>query len=293
MKKWFTISVLILLVSSSIQVSAENDPVLARIGDKTVKLSDFKRLTAYYDADKQKALEQNPQHKEKLLKLFVEVEVLSALAREKALDKRADIVEQIMMLTKNFLANAYIKNEIIDKIHVTESAVRAYYKTHQEEFKNPELLRARHIFIRIDLNNAADEDKDKAKLKIDGLMKRIKSGEDFAKLAGEFSDDPDSKTKGGDLGFFQRGRMSPEFDKVAFSLKPGEFSDVVETPFGYHIIRVEEKKDASIESFDKVRDKIEQIVFADLKKQRVEDFFSQVFKDAGVEFYPEAFYPKK
>lgn len=291
MKKWLFFAVIIFLISS-IPLSAEDDPVLAKIGNNKIKLSDLERVIPYYEAGRQ-TREDNPQHKAKLLKMYIEGEVISALAIKKGFDKRENIAEQIKLLTKNFLANAYIKNEIIDKIDVTEDDMKTYFKTHQEELKNPELLRARHILVMVNLKTSSDEDKARAKRKVDDLLIRIKAGEDFAKLAAEFSDDKASGKKGGDLGFFQRGRMLPEFDKAAFSLKPGELSDIVETPFGYHIIRVDEKKDAFIEPFDKLRDKIKERVITDFKKSRIEDFFSKVFKDADVEFYPEALYPKK
>lgn len=293
-------SIAFLLVLSFIQVfagvvAAEDtaDVVIARIGDRKITLSDFNRQISYYDAGKQKALASNPQHRETILKLLIEGEVFSEVARRKGFDKRKDISEQIEMLVNNFLATSYVKDEIMDTTKITEADIAAYYETHKDEFKIPEMVRARHILVHINMKKATEEDKKKAREKIEGILKRIKAGEDMAKLAGEFSEDPASVKKGGDLGFFPRGKMVPEFDKAAFTLRPGELSDVIATSFGYHIIRVEERREAEVQSLEKIKDKVKEKAVAELKKGRVDEFVDKEFKAAGVVFYPDAFAPKK
>jgi peptidyl-prolyl cis-trans isomerase C len=218
--------------------------------------------------------------------------VISKIARDKEFEKRAEIREQLELLTDDLLASEYIKKEVVAKISVPEDDMKLFYKAHQEDFKAPEMVRARHILIKVD-KSASGDDKKKAKDKAEGILKRIKSGEDFAKLASEFSDDPGSKTKGGDLGLFQRGKMVPAFEEVAFSLNAGEVSDVVETRFGFHLIKVEEKKEAAIEPYDKVKEKIGEKVRAEFKKARVAEFFEEAMKDAGVEMNLEPFLPKQ
>lgn len=292
MKKFFFVCLIFLLLPS-IHALAEEDAVLARIGGKKFMLSDFKRIAGYYETDKQKLLMQSPQKREMLLKLFIEGEVITGIAREKGFDKRADIIEQLGLLDRNFIAMNYIKDEVVGKVIVTEDDMKAYYRTHQDELRTPEMVRARHIFALVNKKKATEDDKKKAKEKLEGILKRIKAGEDMAKLAGEFSEDPASKTKGGDLGFFPRGRMVPEFDKIVFSIKSGELSEVFETSLGYHIIRIEERKDAVVEPFDNLKDSIKGKVFEDFKKKHVEEFIAEAFKRADVEFYPEAFDPKK
>lgn len=293
MKKKIAAVVTAFILLQTINVMAETDAVLARMGEKKFMLSDFNRIVGYYDAGKQKALADNRQHAEQLLRLFIQGEVISRLAREKGFYKKPEIIEQLELLEKNFIATAYIKKEIVDKIKIEEADMQAYYKTHRDELKTPETVRVRHILASVNRKTATEDDKKKAREKMEGILKRIKAGEDFAKLATELSDDSGSKAKGGDLGFFPKGRMVPEFDKIVFSMKSGELSGVFETSFGYHICRVEEKKDAVLESFDKLKDKIKEKVLEDMKKLRVEEFFDKVFKDADVEFYPEAFTPPK
>jgi hypothetical protein len=122
--------------------------------------------------------------------------------------------------------------------------VRKAVEERRGELDTPEQVRARHILVAVDA--AADPAaKAAARAKIEAAKKRIEAGEDFAAVAREMSDDPGSKQNGGDLGFFKRGAMVKPFEEAAFSLEPGKLSDVVETPFGYHLIRVEEKKAAA------------------------------------------------
>ena len=135
--------------------------------------------------------------------------------------------------------------------------------------------------------SASDEDKKNVKEKTEDILKRIKAGEDFPKLASDLSDDPGSRSKGGDLGFFLRGRMVKSFEDAAFALKPGEMSGVVESPFGYHIIKVEERKDTIIEPYDGVKEKINHKLLQDQSRSKVTEFIEKAMKDAGVEIHPE------
>lgn len=291
MKRVFVL-VFLFLVFLYLPALAEEDRILAKIGDKKITMSDFKRFISYYDAEKQKILEQQPQFKARILRRIVQGMVLSKIAKDQGFDKRPDIKEEIELMLNDLIASEYLKKEVVGKINVTEEDMKLYYKTHEEEFKTPEMVRARHILIKVN-RSASEEEKKKAREKAEDILKRIKTGEEFAKLASEFSDDPGSKNKGGDLGFFPKGRMVPDFEKVAFSLKPGEVSDIVETPFGFHIIKVEERKDSVLEPYEKIKDKVKERVFNDFRKARVDEFIEKAMKDAGVELNLEPFMPKK
>jgi len=124
-----------------------------------------------------------------------------------------------------------------------------------------ERIRARHILIKVP-PGATLVDKSRAMKTVESMRKRLKDGEDFSELARKHSEDTESAKRGGDLGFFLKGWMVPEFDKVAFSLPVGEVSDAVETQFGYHLIRVEEKKAAHKPSFEEVQDQLSQALFS-------------------------------
>jgi parvulin-like peptidyl-prolyl isomerase len=271
---------------------AEEDVVLAKIGDTKITMADLNRIISYYDADKQKALAQNPTFKATILQRIVQGIVISKIARDEAFDKRPAIAEQLTLLSNDYLASEYIKLEVIDKIKVTEDDMQLYYKAHQEDFKTRETVRARQILIKFK-PSASAEDKKKARAKAEEILEKAKRGEDFAKLASEFSDDAGSKTKGGDLGFFPKGKMAPELDKVAFSLKPGEVSDIIETASGCYLIKVEDKKESVLEPYDKVKDKIKEKVFADFKKARVDEFVEKAMKDSGTELNLTPFFTKR
>jgi peptidyl-prolyl cis-trans isomerase C len=145
------------------------------------------------------------------------------------------------------------------KVAVSPEQAKKFYDENPDQFKRPEQVRASHILIGTQ-ENADVAAKATAKRKAEGLLKQLKSGGDFAALAKENSQDPGSAVNGGDLGFFPRGQMVGPFDQVAFTLAPGATSDLVETQFGYHIIRVVEKKEAGAVALDEVRPQLEQFL---------------------------------
>lgn len=147
-------------------------------------------------------------------------------------------------IEKRLLVEELLNNEVLQKISVSPEESKAFYDSHPESFKQPERVHAAHILIKVE-PKAPESDKKKARKSIEDIQKRLKKGEDFASLAKQYSDCP-SKEKGGDLGFLERGRTVKPFEDVAFSLKPGETSGIVETEFGFHIVRVIEKKSESV-----------------------------------------------
>lgn len=132
-------------------------------------------------------------------------------------------------------------------VTVSDDEVKKYYDEHKEDFKEPEKVKARHILVKDE--KAANE-----------VRKELAGGADFAELAKAKSEDTGSKDKGGDLGYFQRGVMDPAFEKVAFELKIGETSGPVKSSFGYHIIRVEDRKPERIPPLQEVHDKVVKLV---------------------------------
>lgn len=266
--------------------SFSQDDVLAKIGDRTVTIADLNETIGYLDRQRQKNMEQNPQLKESLLRQLVQGIVISDLAKKDGYDKKPEVKEKLEFFTNNILANLYLQNEVAGKISVSEQEINTYYEEHKKEFIKPEMVKARHILIKID-KTASEEEKKKAQEKAQDILMKIKAGEDFAKLATEFSDDTLSATKGGDLGFFTRSRMVPSFEDAAFALKPGEISDIVKTPFGYHIIKVDDRKDAEVEPYDAVKENIKQKLIQERTQSTISEFIDKAVKDAGVEFHLE------
>lgn len=272
----------------TIPVLARDEKIVAQLWDQKMTEADFNRIISYYDQEKQKILEQNPQAKVTLLKRLIEGIVISKMAKDERFDQRPEIKEQIELIIQDFLATEYIKKKVIADIDVSEEDMKIFYKAHVEDYSNPLRVRARHILVSVG-KSASAEDKKKSLEKAKEILKKIREGEDFDKLASEFSDDQASKKKGGDLGFFSKGKMHPQFEDVVFSMKPGEVSDIVETPFGFHIIRLEERKEPATEPFEKVKDQIRERMLSELRKVRVSEFIERAFKDAGVQINAELF----
>lgn len=162
-------------------------------------------------------------------------------------------------------------------VQVSEEEARQYYDGHRDEFRREEQVRARHILVRVE-EDAGDAAKAEARGRAEEALARIKAGADFAAVAAETSEDS-SAARGGDLGLFRRGLMVPEFEAAAFALEPGEVSDLVETQFGFHIIKVEEKIPAGTPPFDEVRPQIE----GKLRSQKAQDLARQKAGQAHID----------
>lgn len=147
-------------------------------------------------------------------------------------------------------------DESVEKLLREENdRVRRFYDEHADRYHLPERVRARHVLVRVE-KDATEEKVQEAKKRIDAAVARIKAGEEFEKVAAELSEDPGSKDRGGDLGFFPRGQMVPAFEDVAFQQTDGETSEVVRTDFGFHVIRTEDHEAAKDRSFDEVAHEI-------------------------------------
>ncbi len=277
---------MLLLCFITSSVFATDDIVLARIGDRKITMGDLQRTIGSYTAEQQEAFKQDPQNSVMLLQRLVEDMVLSEEARKLGIDRDPAVREQIEQLINRQLAIELLKREVADKITVTDSDARLYYDLHKDDFKVPETQRARHILIKVG-KTATEAERKTAREKAEGLLKRLKDGEDFGKLASEFSDDTASKARGGDLGFFEKGKMIPEFEAALVSLKPGELSGIVETKFGYHIIKLEEKKDSHMLPFEAVKKQITEKLIKDFTKSKTNDYIETLIKAAKVEVYPE------
>ncbi len=165
------------------------------------------------------------------------------------------------------------------KPQVSDADIQAYYNQHKDQYEVKDQVKVRHILIAVPTGSDSKKDAE-SKAKADDLLKQIKGGANFADLAKKNSDDPGSKDSGGELGWLDRGRTVPEFDKTAFSLPVGQTSDVIKTQFGYHILQVEDKKTAHMRPLDEVKGEIVPV----LEQQRVgaaeQTFASQLATDA-------------
>ena len=190
------------------------------------------------------------------------------------------IKEQI---NRGLTIQEFIKQNFVDKTDISDSEVKAFYDKNPDKFNKPESVRASHILIRVE-PEAEEAIKKAAREKIEMAQARIKAGEDFAALAKEVSQCPSSE-KGGDLGFFAKGQMVKPFEDAAFSLEPGVVSDIVETQFGFHLIKVTEKQKAGLFSLDEVKEDLKQYL-TELKIQKdISDYVKVLREKAKVEIF--------
>ena len=148
------------------------------------------------------------------------------------------------VFNRNLSIQAFVEKKLAKEVAVSDAEVHDFYTGNKDKFDVPEQAHARHILVAVD-EKADEKTRQVAKAKADDLLVQLKGGANFEELAKKSSDCP-SAPQGGDLGLFGHGQMVPEFDQAAFALKPGELSGVVATKFGYHIIKLEEKKDAGL-----------------------------------------------
>lgn len=174
-----------------------------------------------------------------------------------------------------------IDKEVTEKITVSDEETKAFYDKNPKLFQQPEQIKASHILIKVQADAPADQ-KAEARKKIEDVQQKVKKGEDFATLAKTYSEGP-SGPKGGDLGYFRRGQMVKPFEEAAFSLKPDETSEIVETQFGYHLIKVNDKKPAKKMTYAEVKDRLNE----HLKKQKTDSeanaYIETLRKDAKIE----------
>ena len=194
-------------------------------------------------------------------------------------------------MLEQFTAQEVLEREL--KINVTDDAIKKFYDDNPSKFEQPEMVRASHILLSTkepDGKKDLPEDKKTAKHKqAEDVLKRARAGEDFAKLAKDYSEDPGSKDKGGEYTF-PRGQMVPEFETAAFTLKPNEISDIVTTQFGYHIIKVSEKIPAKKVELAEVAPKIKDYLKQEQMKPRqkeAREYVEKLRKDADVEILDE------
>jgi len=180
--------------------------------------------------------------------------------------------------------NKLITTRIAASVQVSDADALAFYNQNQKKMKTPPQVHARHILIAADPRVPAD--RQKAKQKAEDLLAQLKKGGDFAQLAAQNSDDPGSKTQGGDLSWFQPGQMVPAFDKAAFALKqPNDLSPVVETRFGYHIIQLVERRESQAVPFEKAKPRIAALLREEKVKEALRAHVQDLKAKGKVETY--------
>ena len=199
------------------------------------------------------------------------------------LEMKVSEVELKSQIRKGMAIQQFVDKDLVQDVKVSETEVKDFYKNNPDMFKQAEQVKASHILIKVD-TQADKSAKDQANKKIKEIQKKLEDGEDFAALAKEYSEGP-SSANGGDLGYFERGRMVKPFEDVAFKLKPGEVSGMVETPFGYHLIKVVDNKPESVVSYEDAKERIAQYLEQEKKGKVLERNLEAMRQKAVIETF--------
>jgi peptidyl-prolyl cis-trans isomerase C len=203
-------------------------------------------------------------------------------AFKKALADRKMTVERLRADARVEMAIAKMMSaQVATATEATDAEARDFYDKNPDRFKRGETVRASHILLRVD-PGADEATKKQVQAKIEDILKRAKSGEDFAALAQQHSQDG-SAQQGGDLGYFPREKMVPAFSEAAFALKPGEISSVVTTQFGVHVIKLTDRKPAGTVPLEEVSPQVKQFLTEQKKQQQAQAFIAQVKQKAKIE----------
>lgn len=243
-------------------VAVAQDSVAVRVNGKALTETDMKLAEAEVGSDLGSLA--GVARRRVLAEFLVETQLLADAAEAQKLTAAPSNAGNQQYWQRRALRDAYFDKVISQGIE--EKEVRAFFDEHVGARQSEEEVRARHILV---------ADKDKAR----ELHQKIAHGADFADLARQFSTDPGSKDQGGDLGFFGRGQMVPQFEEAAFGLKPGEVSQPFETQFGWHIVQVDERRARQLPPYDAIKERVrtavihrkaQQIVIALRNKAQIE-----------------------
>lgn len=197
-------------------------------------------------------------------------------------DRGATVDDLKNDIKKGISITKYLDGNVFNDLPaVSEDEKKQEYEKNKDKLSVPESVKASHILIKVS-KDAKEQAKKKLKTKIEGLRKKAAAGEDFAKLAKENSEDT-SAANGGDLGYFRRGEMVKPFEDAAFSLNNGQISNVIETEFGYHVLKVIDKKPARTLSYDEVKEDITNFLVSKKKREALDKVVEELKKTAKIE----------
>jgi peptidyl-prolyl cis-trans isomerase C len=307
---------MILWVAATACLAKEETKEVARVGDKAITEEELQKemvAQAYQFGVKMATLpeDRKERYRQVILHRMIDLQLILDASKENKIQVtdaeiqgEMDNIKKRFPDPKNFEAvlaqrNITLKEvegkireglmvrKVMDQVttstpSLSDAEVEKYYKDNPDRFKRDEEARASHILIKVD-KGATAEDKDKARKKIQDIREQIVKGADFAKLAEENSDCPSGKSSGGDLDWFGRGVMDPTFEKTAFALKPGEMSDIIETQFGFHIIKLTDKREAGTVSLAEVKGDLKEELVQKAREEKFSDWLKKQ-KDAKAVF---------
>lgn len=240
---------------------------LATVGKTQITVQDLENRIKSFPAQYQEVLAQK-ENKVKLLDQMIDEQLLIASAEKEGITKQDSFKRQIEDARRQLILSILVQDKIDSKIQVTDDDVKSYYDSNKEQFSSQQLRNAKHILV-------ANEDLARK------LSAQLKGGADFDELAKANSTDPTAKN-GGDLGWFGRGQLVPEFEQAAYALNKNQVSDVVKTKFGYHIIKLIDTRERPALPFDQVKEELRTSLRNQKKQAETLSYLEKLKKDIKV-----------
>jgi len=280
MAKKICMFLIILFMSQIIVGCAREDKLLVRVGTMKITIKDFKRKIERVPSYYQGFLTTEGGSKQFLDGLAKEKVLIYQSQREK-IHQREDIKQQIEDAREQILLEAMVEELKKDRIYVPDGEIKEYYEKNKDEYLHPEKVRASHILV-------------KTRGEAEDILKKLNEGSNFASLAKQYSMDVVTAPNGGDIDYFERGEMVPEFEKAVFNLKnTGDITGVIRTQFGYHIAKLTGRKRMEAKTLEEASDEIRKMLQKDKFDKVVDDYMKEyntkvyydrlkeVFRDTG------------
>ncbi len=247
-----------------------DNKVLATVNGVNITEEDVTRLIARYPQENRGYLN-TPQGRNQLLREMVSFELMYNKGKELNYSESEEYKAQLKAMEKDFLTQ-YTINKLFEGVQISPEDVRAHYENNKEAFVEPPMVSAKHILV---------DSEEKAK----ELYNDIKAGKlSFEEAAMQYSSCP-SKEQGGNLGEFSRGMMVPEFEQAAFAMSVGEISEPVKSQFGYHLIKLESKKEQTEKSFEEIQGQVAQQLIQEKRTKHFSNMIEELTEKYGVKYY--------
>lgn len=253
--------------------SEKSGPVIAEVNGTAITAGELTREMKNLPPQIQPMAETDEGKKE-LVDTMVIREIILQQAKKDGLDKSREVAERMEDLKNKVIVDTYLKKKLEEQAKVSDEELKKFYEQYKEKFKTGDQIKASHILV-------------KSQKEADDLAAQLKGGASFEELAKKHSSDS-SAAKGGDLGWFGKGNMVPEFEKVAFSLKEGQISPVVQTKFGFHIIKVTGTRKAGYMPFEEVKDQIKAAVLPEKQQEIFKKLKDDLKKGAKISIKEDA-----
>ena len=237
----------------------KNDTVLARFDGMTVKQSEFVSKIQHMPRELQSVA---ARRKKEFIQEMMDEALLIREAERRGVDKLQDVRDVLAAARQKIAISKLIELEVDQKIHLGNEEAIQYYSAHRDEFMTPPLYRASHILVR-------------AEGEANNIKADLNKGADFEEQARKYSID-NTALRGGDIGFFQKGQLIPEFEEVAFKMKKGEISPVFKTQFGYHILKLTDRAEPTLRDFNSVRGMVEKQLLSEKRSNAYKAFLGEL-----------------